>query len=343
MTTEKIVLVLDSSQLDTFDTCPTHWHYQYQEGLLPEKARPTTPMDMGTYGHKLMEIYYKGIANGLNPVDVMNQALEFDIDKETCQCSHNREKHADKGYEPLVAEGLINPCQTIGCTCQNFEGVQFPINAGERQQVKDRFVEYLMVEGTSIPALRPHSPEHVEVGFSKKIYEDDERLYILEGRIDLIGQIANNVPDGWADHKWQIRERDLYLSTIQFRNYSMVLEKEIGVVNYVRLAKKFEPGKTFKRDVISFSRTQIKWWEARVIEMFNRVENAISSSLIESNFEKDWQWYQENDSLRRRSACSGRYGYPCPYTPICENAGNTQFIKLIETTDFKKKPVWRPW
>lgn len=348
MTQQKIILVLDSSQLDTFDNCPTEWHYRYQEGLMPNRARPTTPMDMGTYGHKLLEIYYKLVAGNTNPIDAMNAALAFDIDKETCRCSHNREKHSDKGYTPLIGDGLLNPCQTIGCTCQSFEGIEFPLTPQEREQVRNRFLEYCMVEGTALPALRPHSPEHVEIGFSKKIYEDEKRLYILEGRVDFVGQIANNVPDGWGDHKWQIRERDLYLSTIQFRNYSLVLQKELGIVNYVRLAKKFEPGKTFKRDIISFSRVQTKWWEARLIEMFNRVEKAVTGhpSYFDEEFgtgEKNWQWYVESDALRRRSACSGKYGYFCPYTPICENAGNAQFIKLIEQTDFQKKPIWRPW
>lgn len=347
MPQEKLVLALDSSQLATFDECPTKWHYQYQEGLVPINARSTYPMDMGTYGHKLMEIFYKKISEGRSRLDAMDDAINFDVDKEVCHCFHNTEKHKYINTHQTFENNLIQEhfdigCQAIGCHCESFEPVEFPLTPEQRKQVKDRFCEYCFVEGTAIPFLIPHSPKHVEVGFSKKIYEDDKRLYILEGRVDLMGQIANNVENGWADHKWQLRETDLYLKTIQFRNYAMVLELSLGVVNYVRLAKKFEVGKTFKRDVISFSKQEMDWWKNRVIEMFRQVEVAVT--LVQGVFLNPHnQWYQENDSLRHRSACSGKYGYPCAYTQICENSFKPQFIKIIETTDYTKRPIWRPW
>lgn len=317
---------------------------------MPNNARPTYPMDMGTYGHKLMEIFYKEVSKGSSRLDAMEKALAFNVDQEVCQCSHNHEKH---GYKIITREQVpeleclsvvtIGACQTIGCHCESFQPIEFPLDPAQRQQVKDRFCEYCYVEGNGIPLLIPHSPDHVEIGFSKKIYEDNERLYILEGRIDFMGQIADNVPIGWADHKWQLRETSLYLKTIQFRNYAMILECPLGVVNYVRLAKKFEKGKTFERAIISFSKMEMNWWRDRVIELFRRVEVATTGGLIESNFPEKWQWYQENDSLRHRSACSGKFGYPCQYTPICENSFNPQFVKIIEQTDFKQKPIWRPW
>jgi hypothetical protein len=325
MSKEKFVLVMDSSQLDTFDTCPQMWYYQYHEGLMQVNARPNVPMDMGTYGHKLLELYYKSISREFNPVKAMNYALKFDFDKEICHCGHNQDKHDLIEFGPC--------CETIGCTCQQFEPIEFPLNLQQRNQVKERFIEYCMIQGTSIPNLVPHSPNHVEVGFSKKLYEDNERLFILEGRVDLIGQIANNVEKGWADHKFQTREKDLYLKSIQFRNYSLVLELSIGVVNYVRLAKKFEVGKTFKRDVISFSKLEIDWWRDRVIQMFFNVERAIKLAA----------WDSETDQNHRRSACSGKYGYECYYTPMCNQAFNPAFVQIIKETDFKQKPIWRPW
>lgn len=344
---DKLVLALDSSQLASFDECPTKWHYQYQEGLVPINARSTYPMDMGTYGHKLMEIFYKRISEGRLRLDAMDDALNFNIDQHVCRCFHNDEKHGRllEEAEPERLHCHEEPtgptqCLVIGCHCESFVGVEFPLTAEQRKQVQDRFCEYCFVEGTAIPFLIPHSPKHVEVGFSKKIYEDDKRLYILEGRVDLMGQIAGNVEKGWADHKWQIKETDLYLKTIQFRNYAMVLELSLGVVNYVRLAKKFEVGKTFKRAVISFSKQEMDWWRARVIEMFRRVEVCAITGI---DMEPNSQWYREDDTYRHRSACSGKFGYPCAYTQICENSFNPQFVKIIETTDYVKRPIWRPW
>jgi hypothetical protein len=196
-----------------------------------------------------------------------------------------------------------------------------------------------MYEGSAFPELKATSPNHVEVGFSHLLYEDDQRLYILEGRIDLIGSIAANCPDGWADHKFQMRARDLYLKSIQFRNYSMVLEKAIGVVNYIRFTQKLEIGRnvknpTLKRDLISFSRAEMLWWKSECISMFSKVENYV-------NHEGE---YMERHSGRNWGACSGKFGYPCDFTPLCENLPfGQQLVQIKQDQDFIVKPEWRAW
>lgn len=326
MTSEKFILILDSSQLASFSECPQLWDYSYRQRLMPAARRESTPLDMGTYGHRLLEIIYKERANG-NEKAAYDVAIAYDIDKETCRCGHSHEKHAS------VAD--FTACRSISCNCKDFVGVQFPLSNQERSQVKRRVLEYTMYEGSAFPELRATSPEHVEVGFSHLLYEDDRRLYILEGRVDLIGQIAQNCPDGWADHKFQMRARDLYLKSIQFRNYSMVLERAIGVVNYIRFTQKLDIGPkafnpTFKRALISFSRAEMEWWKGEVTSMFNRVETHLTS--------------RDGFSERNWGACSGKFGYPCDFTPLCENIPFGQgLVQIKQDQDFVVKPEWRAW
>lgn len=214
-----------------------------------------------------------------------------------------------------------------------FVPVPFPLDLPDRQAVKDRVLMYTMVEGNGLPAFHAKSPEHVEVGFSHKLYEDDNRLYILEGRIDLIGQIANNCPDGWADHKFQMRQRDLYLKSIQFRNYALVTQKSIGVVNYIRFAKKVEKDVTFKRAIISFSRMEMESWKNQLTRIFHQVEAQVES------------WNKQEDTIQTHnwSSCSGKYGYPCDYTDLCENYMLPQLVQVNMDTKYKIRPEWRPW
>src|SRR5690348_15830065 len=93
--------------------------------------------------------------------------------------------------------------------------VDFRIDALLSQQVKTRFREYCYtyINNDVIPA----SPEHVEVGFSEVVYESASRLYLLEGRIDIMGTLQglNTI----VDLKFQGRTRELYKKSIQFRNY----------------------------------------------------------------------------------------------------------------------------
>lgn len=321
---DKTILILDSSQIQAFGECPTLWYYAYQRHL--QKNPPpgwsgsqNVPMDMGTYGHKLLEIIYKERSKG-NYSGALDLAFAYDIDKETCRCSHGAEKH-----KPL--------CESVGCPCAEFVPVQFPLSLPDREFVKNRVLEYTMVEGPVIPELKALDPEHVEVGFSYNLYEDDKRLYILEGRIDLLGQIANNCPEGWADHKFQSRERDLYLKSIQFRNYAMVTELAIGVVNYIRFAKKVEKDKTFKRSIISFSRLEMSSWKDNLIRKYNQIEQALLCD----------DWYDPNDNWRERSSCAGKFGYPCEFTKLCEEYTNPALIRIYEQSEYQKKAEWRPW
>jgi hypothetical protein len=326
----KFVLTLDSSQIDCFLECQTKWHYQYQKRLQLSSAAPNVPMDIGTYGHKLLEIIYKERARG-NEKSAIDTAFAYNIDKETCRCSHGQEKHYI--CKDLGDENTSNSCLSIGCSCQDFNPVEFPLPATDRQFVRDRILQYTMIEGSAIPELIPKSPEHVEVGFSHKLYEDQDRLYILEGRIDLLGQIAGNCPNGWADHKFQSRERSLHLKSIQFRNYSLVTGLPIGVINYIRFAKKIEKDKTFKREIISFSRAELTAWESELVKIFAKVQNFVVN--------QQFPWFL--DESRNWSACSGKFGYPCEFTKLCENWNQPQLIYLIEKAEYKEKAEWRPW
>src|SRR6202034_414515 len=110
--TNKTVVVLDSSQIDTFLTCPEMWNLSYRQWLMPKNSPPNVPMDEGTYGHKLLEIIYKERAKGNFKTD-LDIAFSYDIDRETCRCSHGSEKHA------IDAVGN-HFCMSIGCNCIEF-------------------------------------------------------------------------------------------------------------------------------------------------------------------------------------------------------------------------------
>lgn len=316
-----MILSLDSSQIATFLECPTLWHYQYETRLMPRQQVPNVPMDMGTYGHKLLELAYKQIAKGQSSDEALDCAFAFDIDHDTCHCSHSRDKHL-----------LLDTACTY-CHCQKFESQPFPLEQPERDTVKNRVSEYFFLEGTTFPSVLPKSPNHVEVGFSHLLFKDDTHTFILEGRIDILGQIAKNCENGWMDHKFQLRQRDLYKKAIQFRNYAMVADLTIGMINYIRLTKKIEKDITFKRDIISFSHQELREWRDNLIHIFHRVACAIEAS----------DWHNKFDKFRNRSSCTGKFGYECQYTRLCDEFSNPELIKILEQSEYQEKPKWLPW
>ena len=323
----KQILILDSTQIDAFLTCPQLWDYGQKQRLTPCTGAPTgEAMLMGTLGHKYLELYYKAKAEGKSQVQAIGAAEDWDPDRETClECGENKEstKHLIDGYEDIGGEGCI-PLHT-------FTPKPFPLEKPRRYEVLQRFREYSYTYTQK--DIEPISPAHVEVGFSHLLYEDAERVYILEGRVDLIGKVGHNsvwidIPV-WMDHKFQLRSRDLYKKSIQFRNYALVMYETMGIttgiVNYVRLTKSVTKD-TFKRELTQFNSLELAEWKRNLISIYD----SIFDSIHEDIYDKNW------------SACSGKFGYPCDFTPLCEEY-NEDIKKAKQTQLYTVREEWKPW
>jgi len=309
----KQTLILDSSQLSTLLECEERWRLEQQEHLIhineknpAESNRPNEDIAAGSLGHKYQEIYYYELAMTQNPAAAMNRTLLFDPDAVDFVDEH-----------------------------------QFPLAPETRAAVRKRFVDYIMTytardytvamrseaaigldENDCLVDTKRYIPL-VEQGFSYKLFESPEYLFILEGRIDLICESRGY--NLWMDHKWQFRERELYKKSIQFRNYALATGFDLGVINYVRLHKELNQ-KTFVRQPISFSAYERYQWKQELIEIFVGLSNKITREELSRN----------------RGACNGKFGYPCEFTPICEEF-TTSAREGVKAQKFTKRKEWRPW
>jgi hypothetical protein len=317
----KQTLILDSTQIDAFLTCPQLWDYGQKQRLSPATGAPTgEAMLMGTYGHKLLELYYKAKAEGKSQVQAIGAAEEFDPDRETCECNKPEfDEYHD--FTTAIAERPLD----IDIKYHPFKPKPFPLEKPKRYEVLQRFREYSYTYTTN--DIEPLSSAHVEVGFSHLLYEDSERVYILEGRIDNIGKISGQ--QVWQDHKFQLRARDLYKKSIQFRNYSLVMYETMGIctgiVNYIRLTKGITKD-TFKRELTQFNGLELKLWKTELIVIFNKILDAQNSN----GYKQNW------------SACSGKFGYPCDFTPLCEEY-NADIVKAKKQQLYTVREEWKPW
>lgn len=316
----KQVLTLDSTQIEQFLVCPQLWSYSSRENLtLYEPGEKKEAMLMGTYGHAILDIFYKNMASGMNHAAALQAGFSYDPDVVTCTCGHAKTAHSLK--EDLAINFLGIMCSTDKCNCTNFIPQPFNLSTQNRALVKNRIRDYAYKWlGNDI---MPDSPESVEVGFSHKLYEDDLRLYILEGRIDILGSIQGL--SCIVDHKFQLRAHQLYQKSVQFRNYSLVTRKPMLVVNYIRLAKTITED-TLSRDIISFSPIEWQWWQGQLVNIYDRILASKQNGTYGQNF----------------SACRGQYGYPCEFTQLCECSYNPTLVELKKSA-YKQKEPWRPW
>lgn len=287
MPQDKFTLILDSTQIQAFSECPQMWQLAYREHLVPIGTGEKEAMNAGTYGHSMLDIYYKSRAAG--------RSLDDSLD-------------LSNSYNPDDPE-------------------PFALSQDLRYLVRARFRDHVFKYRNN--DILPHSPESVEVGFSEPIYEDDENLFVLEGRFDILGSLqgVNLV----LDHKFQMRQRNLYKKSIQFRNYNLVSGYQTLMINYIRLTKKVDDS-TFVREAISFQPAETRWWRTELIKYFF----AIKSELA------DGSCYDPTLLRQEWGACAGKFGYPCSYTDLCEHTDDS-LVQIIKDSRYQKREAWSPW
>lgn len=319
----KFTLVQDSSQISAYFECPTKWNNHYNKRLEPLTFEEDEAMNSGTYGHKLLDIYYRYKAQNLGLNDIVERAFAYDPDKDVCECGCSKDYHC-----PLVIAPNIEECKKCK-KCTKFRAHPFALSNKSRNLIRKRFRDYCAKYQRD--DIQPASEQYVEVGFSEPIYEDSENLFVLEGRIDVIGTIQGL--KCFMDHKFQTKTHWLYPKSIQFKNYMLIAKVPMAVINYVRLQEKIQPDSLY-RDIITLNQIELEAWRQRLVQIYFRIKKSLQSKEME----KDW------------SACSGyRLTYDkdkpqyCWYTNLCETI-DPKIAEAKEKQLFKVNAnPWKPW
>lgn len=327
----KFTLAADSSQISCFLECPQKWVDFYLKRLEPISFEPDESLNMGSYGHKLLELYYRGKARGLGLNDSVKLFDAYDPDKDNCECGCGKEFHQ------VIPELNITECKRCK-RCSSFRPHALELPAKVRTKVRKRMIEYCYEYQRD--DIQPTSEQHVEVGFSEPIYEDSENHFVLEGRIDLIGKLQGL--DCFMDHKIQGKTYWLYPRSIQLKNYMLITKLPMAVLNYIRLTDKVTKGETIARDIITMNKVELNAWHKQLINVFFRMKKTVLA--LQSN--KDGA----NAVERNWNSCSGgKLTYDknkpayCWYGPLCEEP-DPVIAARKEKQLFKIKEVaWKPW
>lgn len=319
--TDKFTLILDSSQIVLFLDCNEKWNLADRQ-LLKSKtpSQPREAMLMGSLGHLYFDIYYKQIASGLNFALAIENALRTNVDEMFCACGHSVIDHQSFHDGQLQ----VGKCEEEICHCAFFTAKEFELEKDLRTIVKERCREYTYFYNATLSDFTPLGPDSVEVGFSHKLYEDNEKLFILEGRIDLLGSYRGI--ECIVDHKFQKSAHDLYKKSIQFKNYAYAAGVNTLFVNYIRFANAKET--TFKRDIANFTQMDHMNWKVELLKIYHKIANII---MYEGGvFEKNW------------AACGGRFGYVCDFVSLCEER-NQDLVQIRKENNFEKKTPYKVW
>jgi len=305
----KFILTLDASQIQAFMTCPLQWYYKYKQNLILNTEHKPAP-DKGHLVHSLLAFYYGlcAIMPNENRLIHANAAIiKFKESKETLK---------------------LFPTDT------NFELEDF---------ICQRFLLYVQrYLNDDFNPLAINNAESVEVGFSYLLHEDAKVKFILEGRIDLITKLQDNILC-FIDHKTQSRDSSLYHYTPQFKTYALVTGYEYGIINYFGMQEDktnnlLKTNKLFRRDLIHFNKNLIEEWRIKLIQTFYNVRNILANSNNNSNTNELSLIYIRNDS-----ACAGAFNSnPCSFVDLCEEP-NFELKQKVKEFKFTKGEKWTPW
>jgi hypothetical protein len=324
----KFTLAVDSSQISTFLECPQKWVNFYVKRLEPLNFQPDESLNMGSYGHKLLEIYYRAKARGVGLNDSFKLMDAYNPDKDNCECGCGKDFHQE------IPELGITEC--VRCRkCTNFRPKPLELPTKVRDKVRKRMILYC--NEYQRDDVQPTSEQHVEVGFSEPIYEDSDNLFVLEGRIDLIGKLQGL--DCFVDHKIQGKMYWLYMRSVQIKNYMLITKVPMAVINYIRLGDKVEKGSTFARDIITLNKIEVDVWHKRLVAIFFRMKKTVQTfQSSRDGIDRDW------------NACSGgKLTYDkskpayCWYGPLCEEVDPVVALRKEQQLFKIKENPWRPW
>ncbi|MGH7238785.1 MAG: hypothetical protein ACREHG_01835, partial [Candidatus Saccharimonadales bacterium] len=206
-----------------------------------------------------------------------------------------------------------------------------PLESDKVEIVRKRVIEYVYTYLNSDFELTC-SAGGIECGFTEKLYEDSKRLYILEGKIDILAAKSGSSVFV-VDHKFQLSRKALYKKSIQFRNYSMVANATMLMINYVRLTQKVD-ATTYQRDISTFTAQDHAQWKQSLINKYDAIAEYLRF--------KDTRMDVGAEQYRNRSSCSGQYGALCPYIMLCDEP-NAAISKSMETTMYTIREAWKPW
>lgn len=157
--------------------------------------------------------------------------------------------------------------------------------------------------------------------FSRILYEDDEYLFVYEGRPDLVVQLSNiDSTRIVVDNKHQTRHYDLYFYNNQAMGYCWGLEIDFFCYNYFGLQESGGPKDWFRRPSTRFSKFQLEQWKHDTIKWYFAIARDV-------DYLKTWR-------------CEGKYSL-CAYHELCEQT-LPNVIAIKKEREFKQKEhkVW---
>lgn len=222
------ILNVDSSILNTIQSCARKTQYSFIENLQPHEKDEA--LEKGDLMHKMLEVYY---SMRLDSGPAVNSGI----------------------WEELKLEGIDPAGDPVQQAVQAgiYFSSQMAISSKISEEVIDQFQAY-----TDFYRSDSWHPLAVEEVGSRILYEERDLRIQYNFKIDLIAEQGRNIIP-W-DHKTGSRRHTPTSLSNQFIGYCYALGTNQILINKIGFQSSLKPAERFQRFVLPISNTRIEEW-----------------------------------------------------------------------------------
>lgn len=208
------------------------------------------------YKYFLKHIFYEGL--GLSPI-----TREHSLDMGSLIHELLRVYYFLKKNGGIEHEKIVESCIKQG---RFFSSKSSDLSAEDISFALKLFQEYCTYYETE-----QWIPQEIELPFVEKAFEDENYLFLIQGRVDLIVRIPTLPDNIIIDHKTRSRMRPESKLDNQKIIYSKFLGIDTFIINKFGLLKTGDSKNKFQREVISYSKDYIEEWYKEFILILKEV------------------------------------------------------------------------
>lgn len=268
---KKTIIRISPSKIDDYQRCARLFDFRNNQNLEP-MVRPAA-LDKGSLIHHMLETYYRTILEFQKDSKLNDALLRSEAAKKAIERGKDEANKTDLDIK--TSEEVISTFQTY-----------------HQRYVNDNW-----------------SPIFVEQPFSFIIYEDNEFIVLLEGKIDLVVREGDRhdekLPLILVDHKSGDKNYAPNILSLQFESYCLAFNTTTMIRNFIGFQK--DPTLRFSRRPISYAPAFLeesrKWLVFWAFEMYRSMTEGIYPP--------------------RRAACFG-----CSFADVCSAPEDVRPFKL---------------
>lgn len=246
----KANIIMDMSIFDLFHLCEMKYHYRHGlQRTLPIQYK-AKPLDLGGLAHEGLEVYYKGLQQGVHYNDRMHACLS----RIQLVSSDSEVSNSEPADVMILMKAVEESC------------------------------DYWRDEDETLEILEVENP------FMYLLHEDEYVRILITGKIDLLVNkpaIGNNA--GYKnlpyDHKTFSRDFEVIRLSNQFMNYCSAVGSVYLEVNRIGLQKTLKPEDKFKRVMLSYDPVMLEDWRENIKNVIlDEYLNCVATGRWKMNF-----------------------------------------------------------